>query len=451
MQHIIGISVALMLIVGIKNENMGVKMEKPKRYFWFLVIGLLSFAPSAQGAGWINMLPTYNTSGLCVNRLNGDIYVNLSGKGIWKSTDKGAHFALVDGNVTGFNESPWSVNQDESNPARIALFCDYGSAGITTDGTNWHALNALNADGAFGSVDWSTPNAKTMIMVTHGGGTIAITSNAGVNWRTLGFSMQGIGDAERDTCGMIGALDGKTFIYSMLASGIMRSVDTGKTWTKVSDEIVLTRTPRILNGKIYLGGANGLVVSTDNGATWQKQGSPVHIWQGPFFASTVDTMVIAGNDGVFKSTDNGATWNKISDLYAAWPDKTFYKVHPGWFMNYAWDPVHNVIFASCPRNYAFKKELSSATAVEKKTIAVSALPLLASPNPFSGATELSFPNPLRNAEVRLYAIDGKVVLEIKGVSSDRIRISGRSLAPGVYTAEVRTAGKSLKTPLCLTR
>jgi hypothetical protein len=426
-------------------------MKNAKRHLVLTALCLLSFAFSAQGAGWINMLPTYNTSGLCVNRLNGDIYVNLNGKGIWKSSDKGAHFALVDVNVSGFNESPWSVNQDESNPARIALFCDYGSAGITTDGTNWKSLNALNADGAFGSVDWSTTTAKTMIMVTHGGGAIAISSNAGTNWRTLGFAMQGIGDAERDTCGMIGALDGQTFIYSTLASGIMRSTDTGKTWTKVSDEIVLTRTPRILNGKIYLGGANGLVISTDNGATWQRQGSAVHIWQGPFFASTVDTMVIAGNDGVFKSTDGGTTWNKISDLYTAWPDKTFYKVHPGWFMNYAWDPVHNVVFVSCPRNFAFKKELGMVSTVENKQTVKTTSVLRAFPNPFNASTEISFDNLSQKAEMRLFAIDGKKVLESGNIREDNVRINGRNLVPGVYTVEIRVAGKTLSTRLYLAR
>jgi hypothetical protein len=124
---------------------------------------------------------------------------------------------------------------------------------------------------------------------------------------------------------------------------------------------------------------------------------------------------------------------------------------PSWFVQYAWDPFYNVVYAMCPGNYVYKLELGSPNAVEKKQTRVLMLALTASPNPFTGATTLLFANPSHHAEMRLYAVDGRMALEMRNLASDRIRIDGERLPAGFYTAEVRTSERTLKTRLCLAR
>src|SRR5689334_19507999 len=41
------------------------------------------------------------TAGVAVDRSNGDVFMVLSGQGIWKSTDQGATFKRVDGGAVG--------------------------------------------------------------------------------------------------------------------------------------------------------------------------------------------------------------------------------------------------------------------------------------------------------------------------------------------------------------
>jgi hypothetical protein len=436
-------------------------MKKTTYYLRFLVLGLVSCVLQAQD-GWTNItaatmaaLPgaTYRAGAVCVNRLNGDVYMSFPPLGIFKSTDQGKTWTQPSGAGFGVGYNcAWSINQDQNNPARMADVSCYGSAAISLDGVHFQPLNDL-LDGAFVSVDWSDPGAKTMIMVMHGvdavnNNTINLTTDGGNTWTLLPITIPNCESSGLP--GMVGALDDHTFIYIDGASGIMRSTDTAKTWTQVSTEDVQTRTPVMFKGVCYLGGFNGLVISRDKGATWQEQGGAVEIWQGPFFGSDENTMVVVGSNGIYKTTNAGNSWSLISDLKTDWVDKAFYTDIPKFSPNYAWDPVNNVLYATVFRNDGFKKALGPAS-VDKKPMAAPTIGLLAFPNPFNATTELSFANPFRNAEFNLYGIDGRNMLKVRGISTNSVRIDGKHLVPGVYAAAISVSGKTLRTRLCLAR
>jgi hypothetical protein len=95
-------------------------------------------------------------------------------------------------------------------------------------------------------------------------------------------------------------------------------------------------------------------VSKDQGASWQVQGSPVDIWQGPFFGRDQKEMLVVGESGIHQTKDAGATWRHVADLK---PNADGFKFTADWFGCYAWDPVNDIIYASSMGNPVFKLAL----------------------------------------------------------------------------------------------
>jgi hypothetical protein len=292
-------------------------------------------------------------AGCAVNRLTGEVFVNINCHGIWKSSDKGATWTKVDGGaISGRGETGWSVQVDQNDPKRMAVFSLDGTAGYTIDGKVWKKFASLGRNWDFGSVDWADPEAKVILVNKHeSGGEVYKSTDGGSSWKKLPIKMDP-NSPKQDGC-MIGVMDAETYVFSF-NDGIHRSTDGGATWTDVSPLQPRSKVPVLFNGAHYLCTSNGLIVSKDKGATWAVQGEAVDIWQGPFFGADEKTIVAAGPKGVFKTTDAGAKWTKISDLH---PPGKSYTFHTKWFGTHTWDPVNNVIYATAMSHPAFKKEL----------------------------------------------------------------------------------------------
>jgi hypothetical protein len=59
--------------------------------------------------------------------------------------------------------------------------------------------------------------------------------------------------------------------------------------------------------------------------------------------------------GMYKSTDAGTTWTMISRLATGTGQYSI--SDPAWFGSYAWDPVHNDLYATAISNPAMQKQL----------------------------------------------------------------------------------------------
>jgi hypothetical protein len=303
-----------------------------------------------------------NCSGLCVNRLTGDVVVKFIDNGMWRSSNKGSSWTRIDNNtVSGRCETGVATTCDQSNPVRIAVFSLDGTPGYTADGTTWHQMTGMGRNWDFGSVDWSSPKASTMIAIHHeDGGKIYKTIDGAVTWQlitSIAVSAQTANDRS-----MIGVIDSLTFI-ACNGNGIQRSTNGGATWTQVSTTNAHAKLPANFNGTTYLGTTTGLIVSKDKGATWTKQGASVEITEGPFFGADENTMVVAGPAGYYKTTNAGTAWTKIASLPPAYNGNTF---DPLWFGGFCWDPINNVAYATrmvCP---AMKLELGPVSVQAQK-------------------------------------------------------------------------------------
>lgn len=135
------------------------------------------------------------------------------------------------------------------------------------------------------------------------------TTNEGITWDTL-FSYGGdIAD--------IMMVD--SAIYCAATDGVMRSLDTGKTWTDLGGVdvtgVALANDGTLYRASIY---QNGLYRSTDAGATWKActTGLPSKTFKA---ITTLGNSVVVGvfEQGVWRSNNSGETWERAAQDIAA--------------------------------------------------------------------------------------------------------------------------------------
>jgi hypothetical protein len=303
-------------------------------------------AQSGDKGQWVEVQE--GTGGVTVDRSSGDVYIVVTGKeifkqrgqGVWKSTDQGATFTRVDGNVvSGRCETGYGLCPDP-NGQRLYCFMLDGSSGCTLDGgRTWEKLGQVNRGWDFAAVDWSVEKPQVIFGAEHeSGGRYHLSTDGGKSWTKLGESPK---DA-RGTFG-VGVVDAKTLLRWMGSiGGIERSLDAGGTWTKVSDENPVGHVMVVFKGVCYWVGQKGLLVSKDKGVTWAVQGQPVPAAWGPYFGKDEKQIVVVGKGGVQETTDGGENWS----LVAALPDPFKNPPGPGWFLNFAFDPVGNLFYTS---------------------------------------------------------------------------------------------------------
>lgn len=279
------------------------------------------------------------SAGVAVDPASGDVYLIVAGLGIWKSSDQGQTFARVDGGkIGGRCETSFSLNID-SDGKRLACFMLDGKCAWSGDsGKTWTAFADVGRNWDYAAVDWSADSVKSIFAALHeSGGQVMFSGDGGQSWSKL------FKDAEFDKSGGLGIFDAKTLVYTQKGKGIQRSTDAGQSWTKADDRTPLGRVVRVRGDKAWWLASEGLLTSTDKGATWSVQGKPVEASIGPYLDPKDEKrMVVAGAKGIFRTEDGGDSWQHVTALPAG-----FEKLpKTGWYTNIAWDPVHDVFYAS---------------------------------------------------------------------------------------------------------
>jgi hypothetical protein len=301
-------------------------------------------------------------SGVLVNRLTGDVTVHIVGFGLWRSANRGATWTRIDTQTLDLNggrsENGWSLQIDQDDPRRLAVFTLDGTAGSTADGSTWQrwAESGWGRNWDFGAVDWSAAGAQTLFGVLHETSprNLYLTStNGGTAWTAL--------DSNK-VAPMVGVVDSTTLIATRV-TGIERSTNLGASWTVVSSVTPLSHVALHFKGKLYLTTENGLLVSADQGQTWQAQGARIpnqRMYQGPFFGADERTMVVGvqdndnafgGTSAIYKTTDGAASWSKVVDV----PRVTgMFPISLSWYGSFAWDPLSDTYYVSSMSNPALR-------------------------------------------------------------------------------------------------
>jgi hypothetical protein len=308
-------------------------------------------SPPDDGHGWklisepvIGQLATEDkkiawpgqTTGVCVDRTRGDVWIIPTGQGVWRSSDHGGTWQRLDGGaISGRGETGYSINADPAG-RRFAFFMLDGKGGMTLDaGKTWRQFADVGRNWDYAAVDWTDPQAKTIFAARHeSDGEMYLSTDAGKAWRQVGkdpkFAAVGLADANT--------------LLATKGEGILRSLDAGATWSRVSDLQPTGRVMVMRKGVAWWVAQTGIIISKDKGLTWEKWGTTLDAagW-GPWFGKDDKSLMVATKKDFVLTRDAGRTWKTVASM----PDiKDFKPSSLGWFLSLAWDAEANFLYAS---------------------------------------------------------------------------------------------------------
>jgi photosystem II stability/assembly factor-like uncharacterized protein len=181
----------------------------------------------------------------------------------------------------------------------------------TNSGTTWSTLTNL-ANGTYIGAASSSDGTK---LVINGQGATAgyifTSTNSGGTW-TQRLTPGG----PRTWTSVITSSDGSIIVGAVYNSSIFRSIDSGTTWTEVTNSNPWTVMASSNNGqKIILGTENvGVYISSNAGSTWtNKLSGVIASVSSSGDGTTMFAYVSATNPNVvYKSIDSGVTWNTLT-------------------------------------------------------------------------------------------------------------------------------------------
>jgi photosystem II stability/assembly factor-like uncharacterized protein len=309
-----------------------------------LVAGLLA-APAARSAEWEavttellkKVKPGYGgLSGVVVDHHTGDVYIDVSERGVFRSTDQGRTWKPVgDRPLKGRTEWPGCLLLDPTGKSKRLLAATVygGPVAVSTAGGPWRLMDARSSHVDWCAVDWSAAEMKLVLALKHeSGGLLLASTDGGKTFRDVG---KGYGPAW--------VFDAHTAVVAELRTkerprpGLLRTTDGGKTFARCGDYRA-EALPKWHRGTLYWLVEGTLIASTDRGATWKKVGSVKGGRYGPIFGKTERDLFVLTNAGIVASSNSGASWSAPLPL-----PKELRAVGPLSWLEH--DPVHDVLYA----------------------------------------------------------------------------------------------------------
>jgi hypothetical protein len=281
-----------------------------------VVLGCLVLAsPAAGAAEWQTTTeellraqkPGYG--GLCgvvVDHRTGDVLVNVSDRGFFRSTDQGRSWKRLGAELKGRTEWPGCLQRDPTGKTRaVASALVYGSPIVVSadgDGT-WAAMDKKSGHVDWFALDWTDPDRRFVLALKHESGGLLLASRDG--GKTFDEVGKGFGPAW--------VFDARTAVVAEAKSkdrpkpGLLRTTDGARTFKRCADWSA-TALPKWRDGALYWLVDGALLRSKDKGATWEKRGDLAGGRCGPVFGKDATHLLVLTGKEIVESTDGGATW-----------------------------------------------------------------------------------------------------------------------------------------------
>ena len=273
--------------------------------------------------------------GIAVDRATGHLFLNISDKGIHRSTDHGATFTPFAQTFKGRTEWPGCMMFDPTGRThRLMVALVYGSPILIgePDEKTWTAFDKKSTHVDWCVGDWSGTGPTFLLAFKHESGGMLLRSVDG------GKSFDEIGKGYASAW----VFDAKTAVATRAKTKdqpqpkLVRTTDAGATWTPVGD-FASVALPKWNDGKLYWIVESGLIATSDRGATWTKISDMKDAKLGPIFGKNAGSFFVLAKSGILESTDFGKTWAAPIPLPAdlkGWSSLTW--------LDY--DPVHDILY-----------------------------------------------------------------------------------------------------------
>jgi photosystem II stability/assembly factor-like uncharacterized protein len=273
--------------------------------------------------------------GVLVDHKTGNVFLDLSDRGIFRSTDRGQNWQRVGAEIKGRTEWPGCLMLDPvGGTSKFVVALVYGGpiAVLPEPSATWTFLDKKSQHIDWCAVDWTDPAMKLIFALKHESGDLLIVSRDG------GKSFTEVGKGY----GPAWVFDGKTAVVAEAKSKakpnprLLRTTDAGESFTP-GPEYVARALPRWHGGSLYWVVEGALIATTDQGQTWKKVSDLKDGRFGPIFGKDAKQLFVLTGGGIVESTDGGATWAKAIPLPKAMGGMSALS-----WMEY--DPVHDALY-----------------------------------------------------------------------------------------------------------
>jgi hypothetical protein len=251
--------------------------------------------------------------GVLVDHATGTIFIDLSDRGLYRSTDQGKSWKpTTEKLLKGRTEWPGCLMLDPTAKSkRLVSAFVYGVPIAVSDdeGKTWDFMNARSSHIDWCAVDWSDPGLKFILALKHESGDLLIVSRDG------GKSFEDVGKG----FGPAWVFDTKTAVVAETKTKdrpkprLLRTEDAAKTFQPCG-EYTTRALPRWRGNSLYWVVDGALIASTDKGKSWKNLGALKDGRYGPIFGKDDSQMFILTGAGIIESTDGGARWSKPLEL-----------------------------------------------------------------------------------------------------------------------------------------
>jgi hypothetical protein len=273
--------------------------------------------------------------GVAVDHKTGDVYLDLSDRGIYRSTDLGKSWKRTGKEIKGRTEWPGCMMLDPLGGSKkmVVALVYGGPIAVSPDlGDTWTFLDKKSMHIDWCAVDWTDADMKLIFALKHESGDLLIVSRDG------GKSFDEVGKGYGPTW----VFDAKTAVVAEARNKtkpnpqLLRTTDAGKTFAPCGDYFARAL-PRWHGDKLYWLVDGALLATTDKGQTWQKLGAIKDGRYGPIFGKDDKHLFVLTGAGIIESTNGGTSWSKA----IAVPKEMGGVTSLSW-MEY--DPVHDVLY-----------------------------------------------------------------------------------------------------------
>jgi hypothetical protein len=253
--------------------------------------------------------------GIVVDHQTGDVWVNLSDRGMFRSSDQGRTWKRVsDAQPKGRTETPgcWLLDPTGKSNTMVTALVYGAPIGVSADqAITWKHVDNKSSHIDWCAVDWTDSDHKFALALKHeSGGLLLASSDGGKSFAEVG---KGYGP------GWI--FDGQIAVVAEAKTkdrpkpGLVRTTDGGKTFQPCGTlSPVGTNSaqalPKWRDGRLYWLTDGGLVSTSDKAATWKIIGEIKDAQYGPIFGKNAQHMFVLTKAGLVESTDGGSTWSK---------------------------------------------------------------------------------------------------------------------------------------------
>lgn len=253
--------------------------------------------------------------GICVDRATGDLLINVSDKGFYRSSDGAKTFKRIsDTQPKGRTEEPGCFLLDPTGKSKkLVAALVYGSPiSISPDGgATWTMMDKKSAHVDWCAVDWTDPDMKFVLCLAHEkGGLLLASTNGGESFTEVGKNYGTGWIFDKQTAVVAEA---KTKERPM--PSLVRTTDAGKTWKPCGDYSPVGKDsaqalPKLHDGILYWLVDGAIIATSDKGESWKKVCDLKDGRYGPVFGKDAKHMFVLTGPGVIETTDGGATWSK---------------------------------------------------------------------------------------------------------------------------------------------